>query len=59
LNTELNQYEGVSESDLTSQEKLMKGLYSQIMQDIGSAIREIVENLQPSHTQLYKVMFDG
>jgi len=36
-----------------------KKLYGKIMQDIRGAVREIVENLKPVHTQLYKVMFDG
>lgn len=57
LNTELGQYENVDTQ--SSKEDLQKKLYGQIMQDIRGAVREIVENLQPAHTQLYRVMFDG
>lgn len=58
-NTELAQFEGVDDAQLEPEERAKKKVYSQIMQDIRGAVREIVENLQPSHTQLFRVMFDG
>lgn len=58
-NTELNQYSDVADSELSDDERCRKHLYGRIMQDIASSVREIVQNLQPAHTQLYKVMFDG
>lgn len=58
-NTELNQYSDVADSELSDDERCKKHLYGRIMQDIASSVREIVQNLQPAHTQLYKVMFDG
>lgn len=59
LNTELNQFENINEEDMSQNDRVQKQLYGQIMQDLGNAIREIVQSLQPSHTQLYRVMFDG
>lgn len=61
MNTELGQYENVSDNILSANtlEYEQKKLYSQIMQDIRGAIKEIVENLQPAHTQLYKITFDS
>lgn len=61
MNTELGQYQNIPDNTLNTNsiEFQQKKLYSQIMQDLQGAIKEIVENLQPAHTQLYKVMFDS
>ena len=59
MNTDLGQYQDSADSALSEVEAMQKKLYGQIMHDVNGAIREIVENLRPAHTQLYKVMFDG
>ena len=59
MNSELMNYEQYEDGDLTPAERKAKRYYSQIMKDIRGAVREIVENMQPAHTQFYDTMFDG